>query len=67
MELTREAGERCGIAFLVRSARWTFADYGLFGDINYLTASIDATFLGRAFGIRSTTDSYFDTKQRKEK
>lgn len=57
VEWSREARERSGIAFLVRSARWTFADDGLFGNINYLTASVDATFLSWAFGIRSTADS----------
>lgn len=57
LEWSGEASERCGVTLFIGIAGRAFAHYRLFGYINYLTASVNATFLCRAFGIRSTSDS----------
>jgi hypothetical protein len=63
LKLTGEASERCGVTLFIGIAGRAFTHYRLFGYINYLTASVNATFLCRAFGIRSTSDSCFNRKE----
>lgn len=55
--LTREASERCLVAFLVRLARRTHSDDGLFGHERLLTPAVDAGLLGWAIAIGATSDS----------
>lgn len=55
--LTRKTSQRRRVAFFVRLARWTFANNGLFGNVDALAFTVNASLLVRALGIGSATDS----------